>query len=463
MIVVGGNYERVTASGTTQHKLYIGDYALVTQNGSTSTVSYLLRDHLGSLTAVLDKTGNVLEKLSYDAWGKRRNLNGSGINLSVLYAFKPQFSERGYTGHKHVDSMGLIHMNGRVYDPVIARFLSADPIIQAPSNLQSLNRYSYVINNPLSYTDPSGYGWKGWKKIRGIIKAVAAIALAFTCGGESYACAVVMVRLAESSKKDFHNYNREKKGLPSEGSSWGTVTIGVSVPFDHGSFDNSKPVKPSSSYNQPSNTGSGTGTVGSPGVTSSPSALAQYGIAGTCAHPRDCGVILPNDSSGAPITAGQQAFADSGKYKEFWQSRYESGDPVARTALIGWGNAASVGATSFEKLAAGYAWSSLENYISINRLTVSMSEIGAELAKAHARAVSRDDINIPHHLSPKQVGDYHHEVFTNHGIPPHLFGGTQPIPFMPNAEMDIIFDRPRPMFNANTYSGIWCNGCDTRP
>ena len=60
-LLVGGNYERVTASGTTQHKLYIGDYALVTQNGSTSTVSYLLRDHLGSLTAVLDKTGNVLE------------------------------------------------------------------------------------------------------------------------------------------------------------------------------------------------------------------------------------------------------------------------------------------------------------------------------------------------------------------------------------------------------------------
>ncbi|MCP3921086.1 MAG: RHS repeat-associated core domain-containing protein [Desulfobacterales bacterium] len=55
--------------------------------------------------------------------------------------------------------MGFIHMNGRVYDPEIGRFLSADPVIQAPYNTQSYNRYSYCFNNPLSYTDPSGYEW----------------------------------------------------------------------------------------------------------------------------------------------------------------------------------------------------------------------------------------------------------------------------------------------------------------
>ncbi|HMW72473.1 MAG TPA: RHS repeat-associated core domain-containing protein, partial [Cellvibrionaceae bacterium] len=64
----------------------------------------------------------------------------------------------GFTGHEHLDD-GLIHMNGRVYDPVLGRFLSADPMIQAPDNLQSFNRYSYVLNNPLFYTDPSGYSW----------------------------------------------------------------------------------------------------------------------------------------------------------------------------------------------------------------------------------------------------------------------------------------------------------------
>ena len=62
-----------------------------------------------------------------------------------------------------VDSVGIIHMNGRIYDPTLGRFLQADPFIQAPYNTQSLNRYSYVLNNPLNATDPSGYfGWAVW-------------------------------------------------------------------------------------------------------------------------------------------------------------------------------------------------------------------------------------------------------------------------------------------------------------
>ena len=59
--------------------------------------------------------------------------------------------------HEHLDEMGLIHMNGRIFDPLIGRFMSADPFIQAPENLQSHNRFAYVMNNPLAYTDPSGY------------------------------------------------------------------------------------------------------------------------------------------------------------------------------------------------------------------------------------------------------------------------------------------------------------------
>jgi len=66
-------------------------------------------------------------------------------------------TDKGYTGHEQLDNVGLIHMNGRVYDPTLGRFLSADPNIQAPTNTQSLNRYAYVLNNPLSATDPSGY------------------------------------------------------------------------------------------------------------------------------------------------------------------------------------------------------------------------------------------------------------------------------------------------------------------
>ncbi len=69
-------------------------------------------------------------------------------------------TDRGFTGHEMLDDLGLIHMNGRIYDPLIGRFLSPDPHIQAPGNLQNYDRYNYVLNNPLSYTDPSGYIFK---------------------------------------------------------------------------------------------------------------------------------------------------------------------------------------------------------------------------------------------------------------------------------------------------------------
>ena len=95
-----------------------------------------------------------MERLSYDAWGKRRNPNGTDDTTNNLQAVN---TDHGYTGHEHFDAAGLIHMNGRVYDPRLGRFIEADPYIQAPGNLQSFNRYTYVRNNPFFYTDPSGY------------------------------------------------------------------------------------------------------------------------------------------------------------------------------------------------------------------------------------------------------------------------------------------------------------------
>jgi len=81
--------------------------------------------------------------------------------LPILNASKTilnaNFTTRGFTGHEHADGLGIIHMNGRIYDPKLGRMLQADPFIQSPTNIQSLNHYSYVLNNPLSYTDPSGY------------------------------------------------------------------------------------------------------------------------------------------------------------------------------------------------------------------------------------------------------------------------------------------------------------------
>jgi RHS repeat-associated protein len=72
----------------------------------------------------------------------------------------PGGDDRGFTGHEHLDELGFVHMNGRIYDPLLGRFLSPDPLIQAAELLQNYNRYSYVLNNPLRHTDPSGeYFW----------------------------------------------------------------------------------------------------------------------------------------------------------------------------------------------------------------------------------------------------------------------------------------------------------------
>ncbi len=99
--------------------------------------------------------------MSFDAWGKRRETGWLPIGANGIVAFDTKTTTRGFTGHEMIDSVGLVHMNGRIYDPEIGRFLSADPHVQAPDNLQSWNRYSYVINNPLSLTDPSGFFFSG--------------------------------------------------------------------------------------------------------------------------------------------------------------------------------------------------------------------------------------------------------------------------------------------------------------
>ena len=104
-----------------------------------------MTDHLGSLTGLYDYDGNKVFDASYDAWGKR-----------TLSPNSFTFIARGYTGHEHLDELGMINMNGRMYDPRQGRFLSPDPFVQAPSNPQNYNRYSYCLNNPLKYTDPSG-------------------------------------------------------------------------------------------------------------------------------------------------------------------------------------------------------------------------------------------------------------------------------------------------------------------
>ena len=185
----GLSYEKtILANGTTEHKHYVNaggvTFALYVQregnlNGKPATsTSYFHHDHLGSIAAVSNAAGVVVERMAYDPWGKRRFSNGTNDRLDALYGVS---TDRGYTMHEHLDEMGIIHMNGRVYDPLNGRFMSADPHIQFANNLQSYNRYSYVLNNPLSYTDPSGYFLKKLFKNKAF-RIIASIAVAAVIG-----------------------------------------------------------------------------------------------------------------------------------------------------------------------------------------------------------------------------------------------------------------------------------------
>ena len=112
-------------------------------------------DQQGNILSVVDENGGRVFDATYDAWGRQT------VTLNTICL------HRGYTGHEMMGEFGLINMNrrslarsgesnGRVYDPTLGRFLSPDNYVQAPDNSQSFNRYSYCLNNPLKYTDPSG-------------------------------------------------------------------------------------------------------------------------------------------------------------------------------------------------------------------------------------------------------------------------------------------------------------------
>jgi RHS repeat-associated protein len=96
--------------------------------------------------------------MSYDAFGNRRDAAtwDWGKIPSIVDIVKLS-TRLGFTGHIQLDEVGLIHMKGRIYDPWIGRFISPDPTVKYPYNSQSLNRYSYCLNNPLRYIDPSGF------------------------------------------------------------------------------------------------------------------------------------------------------------------------------------------------------------------------------------------------------------------------------------------------------------------
>ncbi|MFW5762351.1 MAG: RHS repeat domain-containing protein, partial [Cyclobacteriaceae bacterium] len=152
-----GDFERETdANGPRQLHYIAGGDGLaaiyVKYDTGADSMFYIMQDHLGSLVGAINAESNHVYRQSFDAWGRKRNpQDWSYNNIPDNFPFL-----RGYTGHEHLKWFGLINMNGRMYDASLCRFLSPDPYVQMPDNLQNFNRYSYCLNNPLVYTDPSG-------------------------------------------------------------------------------------------------------------------------------------------------------------------------------------------------------------------------------------------------------------------------------------------------------------------
>ena len=140
--------------------------AVHVDENSSRNLYYVLTDHLGSWEKVLDVNKTTVQQTHFDPWGNRMSYTSWNTpQTQTSFTF-----DRGFTGHEHYDCIRVINANARLYDPVIGRFFSPDPFVQAPDFTQSFNRYSYCLNNPVMYSDPTG-------EVFGIDDIIAAAAL----------------------------------------------------------------------------------------------------------------------------------------------------------------------------------------------------------------------------------------------------------------------------------------------
>jgi len=169
---IGSLFEK-DSDGKIRKHIFAGanKIASVSLRGSEAAEAiYYHSDHLGSSNVIANATGQQIQYCEYTPYGTlaRNDVIASpeGANQSTNYLF---------TG-KELDSTGLYFYSARYYDPEIGRFISADTIVQAPYDPQSLNRYSYCRNNPINYIDPTGHSWfsKWWGKLVGAIAGVVA-------------------------------------------------------------------------------------------------------------------------------------------------------------------------------------------------------------------------------------------------------------------------------------------------
>jgi len=174
------NNKTVTISEKFYIKILNKIVATKVRTNSAERMFYLNLDAFGSVESINDNKGNILIKYNYTAFGHR------GVSYSNITSDMNSFFNLGFSSNDYIDGERLINFKGRIYDSVLNRFLNPDPFIQEPYNIQNLNRYSYGLNNPFKYNDPSGFFFKKlFKAISNPTFIMAVIVSVATAGGNN--------------------------------------------------------------------------------------------------------------------------------------------------------------------------------------------------------------------------------------------------------------------------------------
>lgn len=144
-VYIGKLYECAAVGTCSKYIFAEGKKIAIKPTGTTGEIYYYHNDNLGSTSVITDKNGAKVQSLLYYPFGETRSNTGS---IDVRHK---------YTSQELDDSTGLYFYNARYYEPVLARFISPDSIIQSRKSSQFLNRYSYAMNNPVRYVDPTGH------------------------------------------------------------------------------------------------------------------------------------------------------------------------------------------------------------------------------------------------------------------------------------------------------------------